>query len=563
MGKISMKRLAVTKVLLFTALLLFTLSVVLAVVSLYSVPTDEKEIRVIIDDSFRLTPHEMLRYGLGSFIDGANISVSVHKAAGWSFNFSIQTYNGTQYSTMVSGNVDYSFTSATDFYDAVFFNNSTEAAEVNFTASVQKSNVLFPFSWLNTPAKILFFLSLGSFVLLLLKPALSKSSELLTDARRGQLLNLKTRRVLLILVMLSLVLWLFLLVVNTNSLATFENWYTDHARHPYSSTLFTKVGFSIFDTPLGTLADADNSYYKFVTWPQMPHLYPLGSVLLFLPFGFLLQSGVDQVLVFKTEIVVFLLFSHVGLLYFLLNFWKQKIFPLLKLVGVYTLYVPLIIYSANGMFDAVPFLFSLISLPFYFAERYDYFLLFMALSLTFKYQPPILLFPIIIMGVLKLFEKHKPSSIIRNKATVAALILALLSGLTAILSAPFLSNARSDLVLNGVNAFSSHSQLPWTTQSFAVLLTLAVTVLFAVYMLRRNPLLSISALFILAPSFTMPYFQIWYLPFLFVYALIPQQKRDLEITLLWLIFMMAVLSFGGVAFNPLHVLDGWRKLLGP
>jgi hypothetical protein len=557
-----MKQLAVTKVLLFAVLLLLTLSVVLAVVSLYSVPTHEKETQVIIDDSFRLTPLETLRYGLGSFQEGANISVSVRKAEAWYFNFSIQTYNGTQYSTRSTTDIDYSFTAATNYYDAVFFNNSTDVPEVRFTASVQKPKVLFPFLWLNTPAKILFFLSLGSVVLLLLKPALSKSSMLRADSHNKQLLNLKTRRILLILVILSLIFWLCLLVVNTNPLATFENWYTDHARHPYSSTLFTKVGFSIFDTPLGTLANADNSYYKFVTWPQMPHLYPLGSVLLFLPFGFLLQSGVDQVLVFKTEIAVFLLFSHLGLLYFLLNFWKQKIFPLLKLVGVYTIYVPLIIYSANGMFDAVPFLFSLIALPFYFAERYDYFLLFMALSLTFKYQPIIFMFPLIIMGLLKLFEKHKPSSIIRNKIAVAALTLAVLSGFTAILSAPFLSSARSDLVLNGVNAFISHSQLPWVTQSFAVLLTLAVTVVFAVYMLKRNPLLSISALFILVPSFTMPYLQIWYLPFIFVYALIPQQRRDKEVTLLWLIFMIAMLSFGGVAFNPLHVLDGWRKLLG-
>jgi hypothetical protein len=557
-----MKQLTVTKVLLSTVFLLLTLSVVLAVVSLYSVPTHEKETRVIIDDSFRLTPLETLRYGLGSFQEGANISVSVRKAEAWSFNFSIQTYNGTQYSSRSTADIDYSFTAATDYYDAVFFNNSTDALELRFAASVQTPKVLFSFSWLNTPAKILFFLSLGSVVLLLLKPALRGSFMLRADGHNKQLLNLKTRRILLILVMLSLVLWLLLLAVNTNPLATFENWYTDHARHPYSSTLFTKVGFSIFDTPLGTLANADNSYYKFVTWPQMPHLYPLGSILLFLPFGFLLQSGVDQVLVFKTEIAVFLLFSHVGLLYFLLNFWNQKIFPLLKLVGVYTLYVPLIIYSANGMFDAVPFLFSLIALPFYFAERYDYFLLFMALSLTFKYQPSIFLFPLIMMGVLKFFEKHKPSSIIRNKTAVAALILAVLSGFTAILSAPFLSSARSDLVLNGVNAFSSHSQLPWVTQSFAVLLTLAVTVLFAVYMLKRNPLLSISALFILVPSFTMSYLQIWYLPFIFVYALIPQQKREGEVTLLWLIFMIAMLSFGGVAFNPLHVLDGWRKLLG-
>ena len=557
-----MKPRAVTKFLLFATLLLLTLSVVLAVVSLYAVPTNEKETRIIIDDSFRLTPQEVLRYGLGSFQEGANISVSVHKAASWPFNFSIQTYNGTDYSTMSAADVDYSFTAATDYYDAVFFTNSTEANQVHFTASVQKPKVLFPFSWLTTPAKILFFFSLGAVTLLLLKPALHKASALRTDAHNGQFLSQKTRRILLILVLLSLVLWLLLLAVNNNPLATFENWYTDHARHPYSSTLFTKVGFSIFDTPLGTLADADNSYYKFVTWPQMPHLYPLSSVLLFLPFGFLLQSGVDQVLVFKMEIAVFLLFSHLSLLYFLLNFWKQKIFPLLKLVGVYTLYVPLIVYSANGMFDAIPFLFSLIAVPFYFAKRYDYFLLFMALSVTFKYQPAILLLPLIIMGVLKLFEKHKLSNIIRNKAVVAAAGLAAVSGFTAVLSAPFLLSARSDFVLNGVNAFSAHSQLSWATQSFAVLLTLSVTLLFAVYMLKRNPLLSVSALFILGPSFTMPYFQIWYLPFFFVYALIPQHKKEQEITLLWLIFMMAMLSFGGVAFNALHVFDGWRKLLG-
>ena len=557
-----MKQLAVTKTLLFAAFLLLTLSVVIAVVSLYSAPTSEKVTLVIIDDSFRLTPHEMLRYGLGSFQEGANISVSVHKEASWPFNFSIQTYNGTQYSTVTTGDIDYSFAADTDYYDAAFFTNSSDANELHFVASVQKPKVLFPFSWLTTPAKILFFLSLGAVMLLLLKPILRKSALLWADEHNGQFLSLKTRRTLLILILLSLVLWLFLLVVNTNPLATFENWYTDHARHPYSATLFTKVGFSIFDTPLGTLADADNSYYKFATWPQMPHLYPLGSVLLFLPFGFLLQGGMDQVFVFKMEIATFLLFSHVSLYYFLQRFWMQKMFPLLKLLGIYTLYVPLIVFSANGMFDAVPFLFSLIALPFYCTERYDYFLLFMALSVTFKYQPAIFLFPLIMMGVLKLFEKHKLSSIIRNKTVVAAAVLAVISVLTAFLSAPFLMETRSDFVLNGVNAFSSHSQLPWATQSFAVLLTLIVTLLFAIYMLKRNPLLSLSAIFILVPSFTMPYFQIWHLPFFFVYALIPKQKREMEVTMLWLILMMAMVSFGGVSFNPLHVLDGWRKVLG-
>jgi hypothetical protein len=294
----------------------------------------------------------------------------------------------------------------------------------------------------------------------------------------------------------------------------------------------------------------------------MAHIYPLGSLLLFLPFGFLLQSGVSQVLVFKMEIAVFFLFSHVSLYYFLERFWKQKMFPFLKLLGIYAIYIPLVVYAANGMFDAVPFLFSLIAISMYLTERYDYFLLFMAVSVTFKYQPAIFLLPLMIMGVLKLFEQQGFSRIVRNKAVITAAVLAGVAVFTAVSSVPFLIETKPEFVMNGVNAFSSHAQIPWALQSFAVLLTLAVTLIFAVYMHKRNPLISLAAIFILLPSFTMPFFQIWYLPFFFGYALIPQQKRHMEVTMLWLLFIMSVLAFGLISFNPLHVLDGWKRVLG-
>ena len=556
-----MKQLAMSKIFLFGAMLLIVLSVVIAVVSLYPVAVDDT-LPSVIDDSFVLTPLEMRREGLGSFRGGENISISIRNPANSPLNFSIQTYNGTCFSNVSKADIEYSFTAGTDYYEAVFFSDSNTAIEIQFVVSVQKPRVLFPFSWFTTPAKVLFFFGLGSIMLLLLKPKLHKSSVLRADEHKRQFLSQKARRILLILILLSLAFWFFLLVVNTNPFATFEYWYTDHARNPYSSSLFTKVGFSIFDTPLGKLASGDSSYYKFVTWPQMPHLYPLGSILLFLPFGVLLQGGVDQVFVFKMEIAVFLLFSHVSLYYFLERFWKQKMFPLLKLVGIYALYVPLIVYSANGMFDAVPFLLSLIAITLYLNERYDCFLLFMALSVNFKYQPAIFLLPLIILGVLKLFEQHRFSSIIRNKAVIAAAVLAGVAGFTAVSSAPFLMETTPEFVMNGVNAFSSHAQIPWALQSFAVLLTLAVTLLFVIYMLNKNSLISLSAIFILLPTFTMPYFQIWYLPFFFGYALIPQQKREMEVTLLWLIFIMAMLSFGSVSFNPLFVLDGWQRVLG-
>jgi hypothetical protein len=560
-----MKQFVTSKNLLFGFMLLLALSVVIAVVSL--VPAGPQNATISADNSFSITdvsfvvtPLEIRRHGLGSFRGGENISISISNPEHSPFNFSVETYNGTCYSTTSTGDIEYSFTAEPEYYEVVFFSEST--IEIHLAVSAQEPTVLFPFSWLNTPAKVLFFFSLGSIILLLLKPALHTASMFNVEEYKARLLSPKGRRVLLILILLSLAFWFFLLAVNTNPFGSFENWYTDHARHSYSATLFTKVGFSIFDTPLGQLASNDNSYYKFVTWPQMAHIYPLGSLLLFLPFGFLLQSGVEQVFVFKMEIAVFLLFAHVSLYYFLARYWKQQMFPFLKLVGVYAMYIPLIVYTANGMFDAIPLLFSLIAIDMFLTERYDYFLLFMAVSVMLKYQAAIFLLPLIIMGVLKLFEKHQLSSIIRNKAVIAAALLEVVCVFTAVASAPYLMETKPEFVMNGINAFSPHAQITWEMQAFAVLSTLAVTLLFAVYMLKRNPLISLSALFLLLPLFTMPFFQIWYLPFFFGYALLPQKKRDMELTMIWLVFIMAVLGFGGISFNPINVLDGWARVLG-
>jgi len=116
--------------------------------------------------------------------------------------------------------------------------------------------------------------------------------------------------------------------------------------------------------------------------------------------------------------------------------------------------------------------------------------------------------------------------------------------------------------MNGINAFTPHAQIPWTVQSSATLATLAGTIIYAAYMLKKNSLLSLSAIFPLLPSFTLPYFQNWYLPFLFVYVLIPQRKEEVEATIVWLIFMIFMLSFGGIAFNPLQIIGHFQSMLG-
>lgn len=558
-----MKRRVINNIFLVGSIILLVASLVLAIASLFPMTSVNVETRVLIDDSFELSPLEIRRHGLGTFRGGENISLLIIETSNLPINYSIITYGGMNYVNQSIGSVEYSFVTGADYYEVIFFSDSETARNINFKVLVQEPIIQYPFSWLNTPAKVLFLFSLGFLALILAKSAMTESSETNAHKLNMQFFNQGNRKKLLIALLLSLAFWSFLLIMNSYPFATFENWYTDHVRHPYSANLFTKVGFSIFDTPLGKLASQDNSYYKVVTWPEMPHLYPLGSVFLFLPFGMLLEQAFPRVFVFKMEIALFLVASHICLYYFLPNFWKLQINRPLKLLALYLFYIVLVMYSANGMSDTVALLFSIMALAMYIMNRYDQFILYAAVSMTFKYQAGIFLFPLILIGLFKLFEKSSFWSIAKNKVIIFAAALVIVDVFTAYLSAPFLASARPELVMNGVNAFSPHAQVSWEIQSFAVLLTLAVTLLSAIYLLHKSSLNALFSIYALLPCFTMPYFQPWYLPFFFVYALIPKDKRGTEVTLIWLVFMVLMLSFGGLSYNPLHILDSIRRVLIP
>ena len=266
-------------------------------------------------------------------------------------------------------------------------------------------------------------------------------------------------------------------------------------------------------------------------------------------------------MVYKLEIALFLVFAHVCLYLFLKVFLKKEMRLFWKMAGLYIIYVSLVIYAADGMFDSVAFFFSLLAIAMFVSERYDYFLLLAGVSVFLKYQAGIFLLPLIIVGSLKLLEKTDIGGLLRNKKVVGGTAFGLISVSTAILSVPFLMQTSPQFIMNGINAFAPQAQISWTIQSFCVLLTLAGTMVYVFYMLNKNSLLSLSALFLLLPSFTLPYFQDWYLPFIFVYILIPQRKKELEATAVWLIFMVAVLSFGALSFNPVQILENLKTLL--
>jgi hypothetical protein len=556
-----MKRLGTTKILLLVAIAFLVLSIVLSMVSLFPAATGKNQTATIVDDSFKLSQYEVYRKGLGTFRGGENITVTVDSLTAFMKNFSIITSNGPRYNNTSSLNIFHTFTAGANYYEAVFYSNSSDAGWVHFQVTVEKPLVLLPNAWLTGAAKTMFLVSLVSAMIILLQVTLPKLNKTSEDKPSLPTPDKAFRNRLIALLLLSLILWLIFLAVNSNALATFENWYTDHARDSYTSSLFLKDGLSVFNQPLGILANHDNSHFMFVTWPEMPHLYPIGSVLLFLPFGILLQNSLDPVLVYKLEIALFLVFAHVCLYLFLKVFLKKDMRLFWKMVGLYIIYVSLVIYAADGMFDSVAFLFSLLAVAMFLSERYDYFFLLAGLSVFLKYQAGIFLLPLIIVGGLKLLERNNVGNLLRNKKVVGGAVFGLISAFTAYLSAPFLMQTSPEFIMNGINAFASHAQISWSLQAFSVLLTLSATLVYMFYMLNKNSLLSLSALFLLLPSFTLPYFQDWYLPFIFVYILIPQRKKELEATIIWLIFMIAVLSFGALSFNPIQILENLKTLL--
>ncbi len=545
-----------TKTLFSITVIVLALSIVLGVISLFPTHPGGTQLRVLANDTFTLSPNETYRQGLGSFQGGENISILVQSPTAFIKNFSVDFPNstyllintGSSYNNSTNSNITYSFIAVANYYEAVFTSSSPNAGIVHFQVSVLQPKAVYEYSWLTQPSKMMFIVSLSLLMLITLKITFSNYFKL--NKSPIQAFSQKNRKHLIGLLSVSLIIWFCILAINANPLGTFENWYTDNARHTYVSSLFLKDGLSVFNQPLSTLANPDTSPNKFVTWPEMPHLYPLGSILLFLPFGILVQNGLDPTLIYKVEIAIFLVIATICIYFFFKDYFKKDMALLPKLIGVYIIYVSLMVYSADGMFDSVAFLFSLFAISMFLMERYDYFFLLVTISTFFKYQAGIFLFPLILVSLIKIFQTNKPVGLLRNKAVISGIIFGSISLFTAYLSAPYLMATGPQLIMNGVNAFSSNIHISWLSQSASVLLTFAVVIAYSVYMLNKNSLLSLSAIFLLFPSFMLPYFQNWYIPFIFVYILIPQRKGELEVTILWLFFMILVLSFSGQNYYP-------------
>jgi len=551
-----------SKILLALTTLTFISGVVLAAISYIPTRAGGIEKHVLIDDTFRLDPNEIRRHGLGVLRAGDEVHITIWELNNFTVKYSVVTYGRTIYERESAGYDKIIFTAYYDYYEVVFYNSESTPRNINLSASLERGVERYLNSWLIIPAKLLFFIGWALTVLILVWRVVKTPLEKSIDRRNNSASRRISNKKLVVLLLASCIFWLSLLTMPRYSPWGLENWYTDHARHPYSAYLFTKYGFSVFDTPLGKLASIDNSFYKFVTWTEMPHLYPIGSIFIFLPFGLLLQSGVPYSVVFKIEMALFLIFAHICIYYFANHFSRKPLRRLVKYSAVYCFCFLLILYSANGMFDAIPLLFSLISVIEFVKNHYSKSVIYATVATFFKYQAAIVLVPLMLIALIRLHKDVGLYDMARKIWLPFTLILVSVEAYTAYLNIPFMMRARPELIMNSVYLFGPHAQLPWQTRFFAIFSTLALTIIIALYLLRKGGAISSLLLFYsFLPFFTMAYFQPWYFPYFYIYALIPERTNLVNVVVLWLVATSLIISLGYFRYDPLWMAELIRRSL--
>lgn len=551
-----------SKILLAFAMLTFISGVVVAAISYIPTCGGGIEKHVLIVDTFRLNPNEIRRHGLGVLRAGDEVCITIWELNNFTVRCSVVTYGRTIYERESAGYHKILFTADYDHYEVVFYNSESTPRNINLLASLERGAEHYPNSWLVTPAKSLFFIGWTLTVLILMWQVVKTPLERSIDRHNNSASRSISNKKLVVLLMVSCTLWLSLLTIPRYSPWGLQNWYTDHARHPYSAYLFTKYGFSVFDTPLGKLASTDNSFYIFVTWTEMPHLYPIGSIFIFLPFGLLLQSGVPCSVVFKMEIALFLIFAHICIYYFTKHFSGKPLRRLVKYSALYCFCFFLILFSANGMFDAIPILFSLISLIEFVKNHYSKSVIYGTVAAFFKYQAAIVLVPLMLIALINLYKNVGLYDMARKIWLPFTFILVSVEAYTAYLNIPLMMRARPELIMNAVYLFGPHAQLSWQTRLSAIFSTLALTIIMAFYLLRKGGQINSLLLFYtFFPFFTMAYFQPWYFPYFYIYALIPERTSLVNVIVLWLVAISLIISLGYFRYDPLWMADFIRRVL--
>jgi len=537
---LSLKNLKISQILTLFFGILFILGIAISVFSSIPVRRGHTCIqRIIINEQIKMSPKEQRRYCLGFFEKNCNISIRVYEKTGKPVIYEVIIYNGLIISNISSIAPESSFRTNNNYYELVLINNSTNYLEIYLNATAEEPYLEYPYWHISWIGKNLLLIGGLGFVIQTLW--LKHDESLLTEVAFSRKPHMA--KFLLAATISSFLFWSLIITLPSFSSLGLENWYTDHIRHSYTAFLFLKYHFSVFSVPLGSLANNDDSFFKFITWAKMPHLYPLGSIALFLPFGIPLQFGVPSELIFKLEIATFVFFGHVCIYLFgkmlLENGYMHKI---TKIAVFSFFYYIVVLYSLNGMFDSIPVLFSILALSNLIKKRYEASFLFLSIGFLFKYQVAIFLLPLFLINFLNIFTKKDLLSILRNAKITAAFLFIAVSSVSLIESLPYILNVRENLIMNPLYLFRLPVNVSWVYHLFALSVVLIFSFLCVFFSFKRNRTFSAFISYLLLPFVSLPYFQPWYFMYVPLPALLIKDKRFSALFVVWLVTIALLIA---------------------
>jgi hypothetical protein len=139
--------------------------------------------------------------------------------------------------------------------------------------------------------------------------------------------------------------------------------YTDHMRHAYAAWALLNIGPEVFTTPIASW-DFGASH-PFDMWATLPHLYPIGSLILFLPFGVAINLELVPEPIVNMAMVM--LFGVCGVVasWLLYRTLSESYRPVL-LGAVLVIAVPsYVFWGLNGFFDTVAVVLALVGVRAY------------------------------------------------------------------------------------------------------------------------------------------------------------------------------------------------------
>jgi hypothetical protein len=317
--------------------------------------------------------------------------------------------------------------------------------------------------------------------------------------------------------------------------------YTDHRRHTYAAWALLNIGTDIYTTPI---AQWDfGALRPFISWAPIPSLYPIGSQVLFLPFGVVNNTGLLPEGVVNMLIVMLLGIGGVGAIWFLYRALSGSYPPVL--IGiVLVLAGPLsVFWGLNGFFDTISTALALYGVLAYRQENYGTALLALVGALSLHYR----LWYLGPLALLTAFRYAQAQEWVLDWRLGVAGVLGGASLVSFILTIPGLMTLSSSSMLNE----NPMTVMTGVTPAILGALGGGLILLAIVYKYEPNPETLITLTLAVAMVFVLTQWSPWYSVVL-IPALALVERRPSQVTLV-VSFYWAAVVLGILSANRLSV----------